>query len=126
MYSFNNLRNYSYSVNVEEEEWDEILILILSGTNKPTMAAERTISLFKPIRVYQGIFNLKININLNEKINIKVTDNTGAPVYLRQFTPGARSNELTISTSGWSSGDYKITFTNLSGETIATGGFSIH
>jgi len=124
MYSFNNLRNYSYGINVEEE-WDEILILILSGTGHPS-ATGRTVSLFKPIRVHQSCFNLKINIDLIEKVNIKLTDSTGSPVYLRQYTPATKTNELMISTSSWNYGDYDITFTNLSGETIAKGEFSIH
>lgn len=126
MYSFNNLKDYYYNINSDDEEWDEVLIKILSGTGNPSMTeSARTVSLFKPIKVHQSSFTLKVVINLNEKVNIKVTDSAGAPVYLRQFTPGV-TNELLISTSSWSYGDYNITFTNSAGTVIATGEFSIH
>jgi len=125
MYSFNNLRDHDYEIMSDDEEWDEVMIKILSGSNRPKNSSVTILSLFKPIRVQQNSSTLKVNIDLQEKVNIKITDNTGSPVYLRQFTPGS-TNEVLISTSSWIYGDYNITFTNSSGDIIATGEFCVH
>ncbi|MBB4037106.1 archaellin [Dysgonomonas hofstadii] len=129
MYSFNNfsLRDHGVKVMSDSDDWGEVIIKVLPETGKLTnpSASIRTISLFKPIKVYQSNFTLKVNIELEEKINIKITDNTGAPVYLRQLTP-ASSNEVLISTSSWNYGEYNITLTNSACAIIATGKFSIH
>lgn len=121
MYSFNYLKNYSYSINSDDEEWDEMLVKVFFVTSS---FKTKTVSLFKPIRVFQSSFSVKVNMNLSEKTNIKVTDSNGSPVYLRQYKTDS-NKEMIISTSSWSYGDYKVTFTNYKNEIIAITEFSI-
>jgi len=123
MHPFNNLKDDNYIINIDEDVYDELILKILAGTNRPTPLTF-SIPTVNPIRLFQNSFTLKININLDEKVNIKVTDMNGAPVYLRQFNPGT-SNDIVVSTSSWSYGDYNIAFTDATGELLATGEFSI-
>ncbi len=112
-------------------EITEVELMILSGGNpdKPTFArsAASTMSLrtitpvVKPISLYQSSSYLKVNITLDEKVNIKVLNaTTDLPVYMRQYIPDT-SGEMLITTTRWSGGYYNIIFTNASGEVIAKG-----
>ncbi|GHV14405.1 hypothetical protein FACS1894179_01530 [Bacteroidia bacterium] len=113
------------------DEITEVELMILTGGNpdKPTLAksAMSTMSLrtiapvVKPISLYQSSSYLKVNIILDEKVNIKVLNaTTDLPVYMRQYIPDT-SGEMLINTSRWSGGYYNIIFTNASGEAIAQG-----
>ncbi|MFV0537457.1 MAG: hypothetical protein ACK5M3_08795 [Dysgonomonas sp.] len=111
-------------------EITEVELMILSGGNpdKPTLAkSASTMSLraitpvVKPISLYQSSSYLKVNITLDEKVNIKVLNaTTDLPVYMRQYAPDS-SGEMVINTLRWSGGYYNIIFTNASGEVIAKG-----
>ncbi len=113
------------------DEITEVEIMILSGGNptKPTygrntMSAMSLMSVEseeKPIALFQSSSYLKVNITLDEKVNIKVLNSTtGLPVYMRQYVPDT-SGEMLIDTSRWSGGYYNVIFTNASGESIAKG-----
>jgi Protein of unknown function (DUF3244). len=125
MYSFSSSNNSHCILSIDNDgEWEELILTSRTGSGNPAVIATKTVSLFKPIRLFLNQFSLKINILLNEKVNIKVTDCTGFPVYLRQFIPGS-SNETIVDISGWSSGTYTIVFTNTSGEIITNSEFNI-
>lgn len=113
------------------DEITEVELVIFSGSNpdKPTLtrSAASTMSLrtiapvVKPISLYQSNSYLKVNIILDEKVNIKVLNaTTDLPVYMRQYIPDT-SGEMLINTSRWSGKYYNIIFTNSSGEVIAKG-----
>lgn len=116
-----------------DDDWNEVELMILTGGNpdKPTLASARnavsTMSLMsidaevQPISLYQSSSYLKVDVTLDEKVNIKVLNaTTDMPVYMRQYAPDT-SGEMLIDTLGWSAGYYSIIFTNASGETIAKG-----
>ncbi len=118
------------------DEITEVELMILSGGNpdKPRVANKSTASTMstmslrsvlssveKPITLFQSSSSLKVNITLDEKVNIKVLNSaTSLPVYMRQYVPDS-SGEMLIDTQRWSSGYYDIIFTNASGEAIAKG-----
>lgn len=113
------------------DEITEVEIMILTGGNptKPTLAARAASAMSlmsatseeKPIAVYQSSSYLKVDVTLDEKVNVKVLNaTTDLPVYMRQYTPDT-SGEMLIDTLRWSAGYYNIIFTNASGETIAKG-----
>lgn len=118
------------------DEITEVELMILSGgnpdkprvVNKSAASTMSTMSLRsvlssveKPISLFQSSSSLKVNITLDEKVNIKVLNSTtDLPVYMRQYVPDS-SGEMLIDTLRWSSGYYDIIFTNASGEAIAKG-----
>mgnify|MGYP007112219108 CR=1 FL=1 len=116
------------------DEITEVEIMILTGGNpdKPrvlsksasvmsTMSLRAIAPVVQPIALYQSSSYLKVNITLDEKVNIKVQNSTTSlPVYMRQYVPDT-SGEMLIDTQRWSSGYYDIIFTNASGEAIAKG-----
>ncbi|GAB6123182.1 hypothetical protein JCM30204_43320 [Dysgonomonas termitidis] len=126
MYSFNSKnRYYILSVNDDDVDW-EIAVKILTGSNRPRVAdAGKSVSLFKPVQIYQSNFGLKVNLFVYGKLNIKIVDNAGMPVYLRQFTPDSDNTKVKINTSGWNSGRYTITLSDAAGINIAIGEFDI-
>ncbi len=125
MYSFNSKNSY-YILSVNDDVDWEITVKILTGSNRPRMAdAGKTVSLFKPVQIYRSNFGLKVNLFIYGKINIKIVDNTGMPVYLRQFTPDGVNTKVEINTSGWNSGSYTITLSDAAGTNIAVGEFDI-
>lgn len=111
---------------VDNDDWDEIELWILTGGNPDKPRILQSLPLSEPISLYQNDQNLKVNITWDEKVSIKVVNlETSMPVYMRQYTPGG-SNEMMIETSGWTSGYYEVVFTNSAGETIAKGTVYIH
>lgn len=126
MYSFNSVNSYYIlSVNDDDVDW-EITVKILTGSNRTKVADDsKTVSLFKPVQIYQSNYALRVNLFIFGKINIKIIDSVGMPVYLRQFTPDSGSTKVEINTSGWNSGSYTIALSDAAGINIAVGEFDI-
>ncbi|MDH6310806.1 archaellin [Dysgonomonas sp. PFB1-18] len=126
MYSFGNLKNNNLAIS-NDNDWSEITLrATVIASDRIRETATKLIPLFLPVQIFQNAFALRIRILSVEKVNIKITNGAGAPVYLRQYIPSSVDNELRISISGWKYGDYNICFTNSSGVAIAAGEFSIH
>lgn len=116
-----------------DDNWDEVQLMILTGglpdktsvaksaSAVSTMSLRSVATVVEPITLYQSESSLKIDFNLDERVNIKVLNaKTDLPVYMRQYIPGG-SSEVLIKTSKWHRGYYNIVFTNSSGEVVAKG-----
>lgn len=125
VHSFNNLKDQLYILK-DDEEWDEILAEIMTGTGRPRAASARTASTatssvstsIRPVRIFKNAFFLKLNLSISETVAIKITDTDNSRVYSTKFVPG-KSNDILVNIAGWESGKYNITFTNTSGVVIA-------
>ena len=124
----NKIKNDCYIQRLDNNtnsDWDEIYIEI-SVEGVTANAATKTVSLFKPIRVFLKETSVRININLEHKAYIKIINIKEQPVYLRHYRVG-RDNDFEIKTSDWDGGYYKIIFSSsVGGSAIAYGRFSIH
>ncbi|WP_029903533.1 hypothetical protein [Prevotella sp. 10(H)] len=128
MYSFNSLNSYSVLGHADENEDWEIDVKILKGSIKSqsiSVPASKIVPLFKPYYVFQNNYCIKLKFFTGKKVNIKINDVTGYPVYLRQFLPGSSDNTMEINTSGWNGGRYALAFTDAIGTNFAIGEFDI-
>lgn len=114
--------NQIISLNGESEKdnyMDELTIFILAddGMSPRSVATPK-------VRAWQATSFLEIHVDPNEKIIMKVEDEYGMPVYLRQYTLGNPS-QIRIEAAGWTKGDYKISFENARGTYSSYAEFSI-
>lgn len=98
------------------EEWDEILADIMTDTGSPR---SMPIGEYKPVRIYQNCYFLKVNVFIAQNVTIKILDEGGSQVMTRQYIYNGDSNELLISTGGMAGGLYKMEFVDAAGRTFA-------
>lgn len=100
-----------------DEEWNKLKINMpysLPGSEQMKYTIE----------VFRNMFFLKLNIFSSFRMNIKILDNEGNPLYLRQYIP-FKNQDIIIDTTGWARKTYSIIFTNIWGTVIASGQFKI-
>lgn len=77
------------------------------------------------IKILKNKYNLKVILDLNDKIRLRFMDGNGKPFYLRKLD-ASYSKEIYINISNWNKGNYDIDFSDLSGTILSSGKFRIN